>query len=997
MISHILYLKSVKCSLFFCCILYTAVCIAQKPYFRNYGVEDGLPSSETYDILQDRSGFIWIATDRGVSRYDGYSFRNFSSADGLTDNTIFSLKEDYSGRIWCATLNNRLCYFENVNHIVPYQYNQQLQEFTPEVCIIQSLDISEGGDVLVGRQRRGCLKINRAGVRTDLRSTCTDSVIMSETYSCDDYFIFGSVDNRPQNIPYILPQYMVVNRSGTDAKPLWIQPESAMNYVTGLRKRDGTILMSTGNILMEVSPSGGTPVLHTFDAHITRMTEDREGNTWIGLNGKGVRCFAPGTDLGGNVFNSFLTEETVTDILQDTEDGYWMATLDHGIFFLASTKVHCLAPLNSSGGIAVSAIATDGQGRVMIGTSNGWIYRCDENKIRDGIDCGTDTTFIHFVQDICAIPGSDQMCVCTNRSILFIESGKIVSERTRMGFGRSICTDDSNGFWIGGMGGLAHCNWNQEQVQKKITRGWIQHVYFDSVSRKLFVGALNGLYLWNGDSLTPYLPGEPLLSSRVTTTCRSGNYIVVGTIGNGVCLINGDSVIRIGEKEGLCSPMVNDVAVDNKGVIWAATNTGIARIDCSSEQFIVSCYSIYHGLPTNEVMNVLCKFDTVWIGTASGPAWFVSSQMSTTAIPVPVYIQEITVDGDTVSENAAGFFSYDKNHIRFSFLGISYRNSGNTMYRYRLTGLDTNWIYTTNRSVEFASLAPGEYRFEVMARNGDGIWSLNSVIYDFSIDNPFWYTWWFWILAVLVFGCAVSAMIYLRLRRVHQTVRQREILAEYQHQALAAQMNPHFIFNSLSSMQAFILSDEKEGALRYVERFSFLMRKSLEHSILKYVSLEREIELLRAYFELEAMRFGDKLQYSIVCEAPLDSAAFEVPVMIVQPYAENAIRHGLLHREGGGQVTVTFTLKNNAVWCRVEDNGVGRERSAEINRSRRKHTSFGSSITRERLRLLCDVMQQEFYISYIDKKDEAGQALGTVVDFLLPSRKRKQNDPSTAY
>jgi LytS/YehU family sensor histidine kinase len=285
-----------------------------------------------------------------------------------------------------------------------------------------------------------------------------------------------------------------------------------------------------------------------------------------------------------------------------------------------------------------------------------------------------------------------------------------------------------------------------------------------------------------------------------------------------------------------------------------------------------------------------------------------------------------------------------------------------------------------------------------MARNGDGTWSDSAATFRFTIHKPFWHTWWFWAVLVVLVGGTGWWIVSGWLKNMRKDALQKRLLGEYQHQALAAQMNPHFIFNSLSSMQAFVLGDEKENALRYIDRFSFLMRKSLEHSMLRFVPLEKEIELLRAYLDIEAMRFGDKLTYTIVCEPGLDMASIEVPTMLIQPFAENAIRHGLLHRvEPGGQITISFAQEGETVWCRVEDNGVGRLRSTEINRTRRKHVSFGEPITEERLRLLCDVTGQPCSITYTDKTTADGRPAGTMVLFVLPSRKREQHVESPAH
>lgn len=965
-------------------------CFCQEPYFRHFGVEQGLPSSQTYDVLQDRLGYIWISTDRGVSRYDSYSFRNFSSADGLTDNTVFFLEEDTAGNIWCATLNNQLCYFQG-EKILPYAYNAVLQQASPQTKIIQSLDVTSRGDVVIGRQEAGCVIIDSSGKLLGLGNPLADSKVY-EVFASDQYFIFGSI--AVNNYQYSSQTFSIVVNGGA---PVQVQMflSNSPNYTTALRKANGTILVSTANLLLEVAPDGSYR-LHEMEARIIRMAEDKAGNTWVSLYGQGVRRYAPGADLAGTGYRNFLIKETVTDILQDNEGSYWMTTLDHGVYYLASTSVHCLFEANSLRGISVTALTADVNGKMLVGTSGGWIIYDAGHSNRE-INCNVSPYETSIVQDICVVPGRKETWFCTSGRLMYIDSGLILSDVRENGMSR-ICTDGKDGYWMGGFNGMGHINRDSGGFDQRLrVNCWVQELYYDSVSEKVLVGGLDGLYWLNGDSLERYKIGDKYITSRVNAVRRSGDMLVVGTIGAGVCLIGDDTIITISTPEGLCSPMVNDLDVDRHGNIWAGTNAGVAQITNAGTARTVNCFSTYHGLPTNEVSRVFCNNDTVWIGTTAGAAWFVPGEIEHSPVAPPIYIQEVLINGQQVPSDSTQTFSHNENQVRFSFLGISYRNNGNTTYRYRLVGLEKDWTTTNNRSVEYASLPPGNYIFEVIASNGDATSSYKPALFGFSISKPFWMRWWFWMLLTVLLVTAAWWTINQRLLNIRNTVRQKGILAEYQHQALASQMNPHFIFNSLSSMQAFILGDEKENALRYIDRFSFLMRKSLEHSMLKFVPLEKEIELLRAYLDIEAMRFGDKLAYNITCAPSIDARHIHIPTMLIQPFAENAIRHGLMHREEtGGQISISFSLQENNLWCCVEDNGVGRERSAEINRTRRKHISFGSSITEERLRLLCEVTGQLYSITYTDKTDERNHASGTTVHFIVPSRKTEPHVTRTS-
>lgn len=970
---------------------------AQEPYFRHFGVEEGLPGSEVYDIMQDRSGYIWIATDRGVSRYDGYAFHNFSSADGLTDNTIFILTEDHTGKIWCATFNNRLCYFIG-DSIFPYKYNFVLEKEAHSNRVIQSLSITESGELIIGYQRNGCLRVDTNGNVSRFAPPFPGNGIHHEVHAEHDYFSYGSSskdDSSGQAGQRILHAWL--NGQRTD---LIIGERNPSHYITCIRRNNGSVLAGVGTFLVEISVNK-SEIIRSFPATIIRMNEDAEGNTWISLAGMGVRKFSPGADLKSDSFSAFLSEETVTDIFQDHEGGYWFATLGHGIFYLASAHVHCMKPVNEKPETPITALASHAYGEVAMGTANGILHFCANGKINSTLPAGARPDSLAFIQDVCFNEKKHETWVSTNKKIFYYSSDGQYHLAINSGFSRTICTDSSGGCWIGGTGRLVYFSPDEPRRETRVLMldCRIEALFYDRITGHLFVGRNDGLFFLDGDSLRLYdTPGGPV-NSRVSSITRTADgALAVGTIGEGVRIIQSNGQIIVGVQQGLCSPMVNDLSVGADGNLWVATNGGVSCLRFVADTFQVSCYSVFHGLPTNEIRRIHAQRDTIWIGTNIGAAWFIPAQIDHQPVFPPVYISQLLINGEKQNVLLTGDFDYGENQVRVDFLGIAFRNWGKTNYRYRLAGLEETWNYTDNTSVEYASLAPGTYRFEVLAQNGDGTWSEDPATYDFVIHPPFWQRWWFWTFAALFCIAVTWKLIHNRLKTLRLNALRREQLADYQHRALAAQMNPHFVFNSLSSMQAFVLNDEKENALRYIDRFSFLMRKGLEHSMLRFVPLEKENEVLRAYLDIESMRFGEKLSYEISCSPLLSQEEFEIPAMLVQPFVENAIRHGLLHRQNtGGYVHINFFLQDDALWCTVEDNGVGRKNSAQINLSRKRPTSYGSSITEERLRLLCNVTGQPFLISYTDKTNDDGSAAGTIVSFLLPSRKRKRKDESPAH
>lgn len=205
-------------------------------------------------------------------------------------------------------------------------------------------------------------------------------------------------------------------------------------------------------------------------------------------------------------------------------------------------------------------------------------------------------------------------------------------------------------------------------------------------------------------------------------------------------------------------------------------------------------------------------------------------------------------------------------------------------------------------------------------------------------------------------------------------------------QALSQQMNPHFIFNSLNSIQYYILKNDKTTSNRYLAKFSRLMRMILNNSQHQQITIQEELEALSIYIELESLRFKDKFEYTIIVDEKLDTSIYKIPPLLLQPYIENAIWHGLMHKEEGqGVLTIELKMKENIILCTITDNGVGRDKAAEI-KSKKTHTyaSHGTKITGNRLKLISTLNNIQMQINYIDLKDDKGKVTGTKVEITIP-------------
>lgn len=238
--------------------------------------------------------------------------------------------------------------------------------------------------------------------------------------------------------------------------------------------------------------------------------------------------------------------------------------------------------------------------------------------------------------------------------------------------------------------------------------------------------------------------------------------------------------------------------------------------------------------------------------------------------------------------------------------------------------------------------------------------------------------------------------IKFRERRIRMAERKRfqhEMqIATNELKALRAQMNPHFIFNSLNSIQHYIINNDEAEAIKYLSKFSRLIRAILNNSEKTSVILREELEGLKLYLDLETMRFEGKIQYEIVVDKNVDVDYLRIPSLLIQPYVENAILHGLVPKDGNGKLTVKLKEEDGYLICSIIDDGIGIKKSQELKSqslSAHKHTSMGMRISNERLDILNRIHQSTLSMRIKDLVSNEGKVIGTQVDIFIPLNEKE--------
>lgn len=518
----------------------------------------------------------------------------------------------------------------------------------------------------------------------------------------------------------------------------------------------------------------------------------------------------------------------------------------------------------------------------------------------------------------------------------------------------------------------------------------------------LYAGGYDGLHCLVKDTLVKLFK-HPMALLQVPIAAMAFSkqkHIVFATKENGIGILTKDSCYTIAS--GLNSNTCNNISVDDEGVIWIATAKGINRLEYSiglngELKVKLQDYNSFSGLSYASVNQVLRQKDSMWMATNSGVSLFLPTQLP--KYPPPVYLESLQVNSATVALQDTCYFNFTSTQFRFNFGAIAFGSQRNIIYRYKLEGLNNEWIETREPFATYAYIPPGNYTFYVSCSFGTQQFNTKQAVVHLIITPPFWQTNWFLITASLVLLLVLYFLAKSRLQAlqkkqylIQQALQLAKEKAEYekdvialQQQALRLQMNPHFIFNAIYAIQGYYAKGNVEEGKKYVARFATLLRLILDAGNSKTITLENELRLLHNYLELVSARMNNPFTFAIEVKGIVPNVMVKLPTMVVQPFVENAAIHGVAALPSGGAIKILFEVMEHTINCTIEDNGIGRMQSAKRN-VQSTHVSKGINITEQRLQLFAKSMAlpDNSSLTIIDKTDDKGQPIGTKVILNIP-------------
>ncbi len=953
--------------------------------FKAFTVSDGLAQSQVRDICQDQHGYLWIGTASGLSRFDGIEFVNYSIDDGLPDNNISDLFVEDNGSLWVSTAGGVALFkdqkVETFNFEDPYRI-KQISTFKNEVYFATNTGLI----TLENKQ------FKKVGSNDFERNLFLRSIV---NYQDSLLFCGGKegvyVWNGNSFVDVEIPNYDELNVRGLSIQnnKLYISARKVGLIIYNLEKNEVekvdlnyTTVSTVGfyeDKVYGISTNSGAFLLEDeqvtyFDSRNGLMNSglscvyiDSEGNLWIGTDGRGLLKFS-GTAVVSYTVNDGLGSNLVLAIAEDKNGEFIFGTYDAGLTRFDNGKSTVYNAKNKSlVENTIWAIRTDeDEGEIWLGTSQGLTVLNQDYELVDDIYKG-------FQKKI--------------RTILELENGTIL-----MGGDEGLVVVEGDTVFT------AAEDLNLNKIYQ------INHTIYFATSEGLYSSSINEGYN-NYERIS--LPENKIYS---LTSDRFNNLWIGTENGLFIRFGNGKIVALPLDARDYRSKNILGLITSQDGDIWICGMKGVYQVkydESSANNIRILNYGTPEGI-LNEESNINAIYEDrnnrIWIGTASGLVRIdpkLSDDLFNCKEPmlhltgVRLFMEEIVYeDYETILDSTFDVpleieLPFNKNHLTFDFIGINLKDPRSVLYEYRLLGADEQWspLSRTNYAT-YSFLQPGSYTFQVRAKNKNEDWSSIQSM-RVVITPPFWKTWWFIFLVSVGVILILTYFFQARIRTIKQqedneklALRNRLLFLEQR--SLNASMNRHFIFNSLNSIQYFINSSDKLSANKFLSNFAKLIRKNLDSSAANnfIVTLQEEIERIELYLSLEKMRFSNKFEYEVTVSPSLDTESIEIPSMILQPFVENSIIHGVLSLERKGKINVEIHQEFGEVVFEVTDNGLGIDNSLKHKSNEHKgdHESQGMEITNRRIEILRKLTGENLLIvGPFQMNDEEGNSIGTKV------------------
>lgn len=1009
-------------------------------HFTNFGKKDGLIDPLIFCGVQDDLGYLWFGSGTGLYQYDGKSFIKYESPirthDFLLENILQCVSKDASGNLWLGSLNalqwfnprtrqfsshslkdsvfRKMCQ-SSIKHIVfdslgdawICTYNKSFYHFRKKDSSFHF--VSNKFDL----DTKKFLIASYSYAKNEMYVLTVDGIYHLDLLQSNSRFIPFPNQNRATNsyryndILYITLEPDCVLEFDMSSKKFILYPWTK-DYIKeytplcALKSNKKLVLGGYGIRFLDVENNSSQHAtmshLNEFDLHINKivyMFEDHEGNLWL--------CSHFGLSM-----LSWQNSQVLSSPIQNNKklsiEPAMVCALNKNQWFIGSSYGSSIENksllIDENLGKQISIKKSKNHQK-----SNYVYFKC-----RDKVFASDDLAFYLFIEQENLL---QDIHITDQHGRIPKDIYKVVYQNN----GNVILVSYKNGFydWDGNNSVMHHFNrWDVDGIKSDSLDNDIIPFLSDSQG-KIWTLSNKGIFKYDLISkqgiqrAASLLPNIQINSYNIGAHQSTDGHIWISSTHEGIFEYWEEKEKEFLNKynqhsnNGIPSNSTYDLLKDPlSNHLWVFNLLGILKFDLDKKKVIgiidkqrglsEDVYGYYKQL-NEEGKLLMTYFGKADLVPLSNFLWdSIAPRLCFNSIKITG--KEFIKEWGTHKHHIQ--IPYNKNYVEIEWAALHYNNPNRIEYLYQLSGKDTQWVSLKNKNnIALGGLSEGNHTLKIQAINCDGIESNEFLELHMKVSAPFWRQAWFAGLVVL--GMLIGFSILYRYR-TNQIKRESGLKMQFAEQlsnielrALRAQMNPHFIFNCLNSIQKYILKNDQFNASQYLTKFSRLIRLILDQSNQNYILLSSELELLQLYVEMEQLRFDNSFQYLVRVEETVDPMTIEIPSLLIQPYIENAIWHGLLHKEENGKIELSLSKSNGHLTVIVEDNGIGREKAKEFKSKQvLKNKSYGMKITEDRISIFNTLYNQQASHKVEDLRT-GSESSGTRVTITIPYRFINEN------
>ncbi len=946
---------------------------------RTFTTNDGLPSNYVYKCVEDNKGFLWVATDAGIARFDGKYFQIFTTQQGLPDNEVLSVFKENNGTIWVNCFKQNPAYFDEAqNRFINIEGDSSLKKIKG-TQFMYGYPLTDGGVMFYTEYGTFVVKNKKVKEFT--------------TYEKEYHFL---IDKSKNNIQFkwglhcvdpILKKYV--------SKIIAIKENKTIDSI-----QLGEPSIIKAPVIIPATNEDKFYLFYPFNKKCFVYANFKTNFPDVKVDSITIPYTYNGFDITQSSLNFYsktgkiyeynkntLQQQLVmsgnytpNSMYNDGKGNVWVCTIDKGLILYKHNSISSITLPDDFKNKNFLSIACKQNGVLLAGNYNGEIIETDGGKF-----------IVHTSAKNGEILLRQRKIIVSQKKVFsFSESGifinytkQITSEKLGTIYAKNAINYNDSIIIFSNNSRVYRLNTITENItilhdiDKRIT------TLIKEKDGSIDYGSVGGLYKYDfsKNTIFPLLQNNSLCKERITgLSISQDNILWMATSSNGIVAIKDDKVLlHLTEKQGIINNSGRCVVSAKSGQIWLGTVAGISKINYQLQEnkinYSIQNLTVNDGLCSNVFNEILYQNDTIYAATANGIS-VIPTNISVSKFNIPVHLISVTINQRDTNIATNYNLNYNQQNIELQFAGIELGGHFKTL-QYIINN-NADWI-TLTENVLALQLSNGKHHIQVRAIDVNGNISNKILTIVFKIATPFYKALWFWLLCFAsIFGIAFY-FIQKRNKQNHQqkldALENKQRLAQIEMQAIKAQINPHFIFNCLNSIKSLNYQERYAEADSYTDKFSILLRNVLDFSSQQTISLEQELDYIKNYVELEQLRFGEKLQFELSIDSIINQKNIQIPALLLQPFVENAIRHGIgnLVKEKG-VLKLNIVQQDNYLIVSIDDNGVGREKAMQLNKNKIDyHQSKGIALSNRRLELY------NIECLVIDKKSDNSDSAGTCI------------------